>query len=74
MKSSCGRCKNKLCASKISIFGNLNHDELLEIIKMTGHKDYHRGETIFLEGAEAKTLYLVNEGKIKLYKYTKDGY
>jgi len=40
---------------------------------MTGHNNYKKGETIFLEGDEAQTLYLINEGKIKLYKYTKDG-
>ena len=73
MKSGCERCKTKLCASKVSIFATLDNNELLEIVKMTGHKDYHKGETIFLEDTEAKTLYLVNEGKIKIYKYTKDG-
>jgi len=51
----------------------LNNDELLEIVNMTGHNNYKKGETIFLEGDEAQTLYLINEGKIKLYKYTKDG-
>lgn len=73
MKACCERCKTQLCASKVSIFANLNHEELVEIVKMTGHRDYHKGETIFLEDADAKTLYLVNEGKIKIYKYTKDG-
>lgn len=73
MKACCERCETKLCASKVSIFAALNNEELLEIVKMTGHRSYHKGETIFLEDAEAKTLYLVNEGKIKIYKYTKDG-
>ena len=73
MNCSCDRCKNKLCASKVSIFSTLNDEELLEIIKMTGHNDYNKGDTIFLEGNEADKLYLINEGKIKLYKYTKDG-
>jgi len=73
MNPCCDRCKNKLCARKVEIFSNLNHNELLEIIKMTGHRNFKKGETIFLEGSEANTLYLVNEGKIKLFKYTKDG-
>ncbi len=73
MSCNCDRCKNKLCASKVPIFSNLNNDELLEIVNMTGHNNYKKGETIFLEGDEAQTLYLINEGKIKLYKYTKDG-
>ena len=73
MKTYCERCKTKPCASKVSIFSNLNQEELLEIIKMTGHKSYAKGETIFLEDTNAETLYLVNEGKVKLFKYTKDG-
>lgn len=73
MKTYCERCKTKLCASKVEIFANLNREELIEIIKMTGHRSYKKGETVFIEGAEAQTLYLVNEGKIKLFKYTKDG-
>ncbi|WP_026477215.1 Crp/Fnr family transcriptional regulator [Alkaliphilus transvaalensis] len=73
MKACCDRCKNKLCASKVSIFGNLNQEELVDIIKKTGHREYHKGENIFLEDTEAKTLYLVNEGRIKIYKYTRDG-
>ncbi|MFZ5968323.1 MAG: Crp/Fnr family transcriptional regulator [Bacillota bacterium] len=73
MKTCCERCKSQPCASKVSIFANLNREELIEIIKMTGHKNYHRGETIFFEEAEADTLYLVNEGKVKLFKYTRDG-
>lgn len=73
MGKQCDRCENRLCASKIAIFENLSKEELIGIIKMTGHRQYKKGELIFLEGSEASTLYLINEGKIKLYKYTKDG-
>lgn len=73
MKKGCERCRQKLCASKVSIFQNLSREELIEIIKMTGHTTYKKGETVFLEGMEASTLYLINEGKIKIFKYTKDG-
>ncbi|WZL72311.1 Crp/Fnr family transcriptional regulator [Clostridiaceae bacterium 35-E11] len=73
MKSCCERCAHQLCASKVSIFSNLNRQELIDIIKMTGHRSYKKGETVFMEGEEADTLYLIREGKIKLFKYTKDG-
>lgn len=73
MKSFCERCETRLCASKVEIFANLNREELMKIVEMTGHKEFDKGDTIFLEGTEANTLYLVNEGKIKLFKYTKDG-
>ncbi len=73
MKACCERCQTKLCASKVAMFSNLDNEELLEIVRMTGHKAYNKGETVFFEEANAETLYIVNEGKIKLFKYTKDG-
>ncbi len=73
MKKNCERCRNKLCASKVSIFSNLNREELIEIISMTGHERYEKGDSIFLEGVKANTLYIIHEGKIKLFKYTRDG-
>lgn len=69
----CNSCRGNLCASKVPIFENLNNEELLEIVKTINHKEYIKGDVIFAEGNLANTLYFVNEGKIKLYKYTKDG-
>lgn len=70
---SCNKCSGELCASKVYIFENLNRHELTEIVNIIDHKKYAKGDTIFLEGEAADTLYFVNEGRIKLYKYTKDG-
>lgn len=69
----CNSCRGELCASKVPIFENLNNEELLEIVNTINHKEYIKGDVIFTEGNIANTLYFVNEGKIKLYKYTKDG-
>jgi len=69
----CKDCKTSLCASKVAIFSNLSNQELIEIISMTGHEGYKKGDSIFFEGKEANTLFLINQGKIKLFKYTKDG-
>lgn len=69
----CNNCRGELCASKVPIFENLNNEELLEIVKTINHKEYIKGDIIFTEGNVANTLYFINEGKIKLYKYTKDG-
>lgn len=71
--SCCNRCSKKLCASKVPIFENLDCDELLEIVENIVHKQFNKGDTIFTEGSSADTLFFVNEGKIKLYKYNKDG-
>lgn len=69
----CNNCRGNLCASKVPMFENLNDEELLEIVEMINHKEYIKGDIIFSEDNIANTLYFVNEGKIKLYKYTKDG-
>lgn len=69
----CNNCRGNLCASKVPMFENLNNEELLEIVKMINHKEYIKDDIIFNEGNIANTLYFVNEGNIKLYKYTKDG-
>ena len=69
----CNNCRGNLCASKVPMFENLNDEELLDIVNMINHKEYIKGDIIFSEGNIANTLYSVNEGKIKLYRYTKDG-
>lgn len=69
----CNTCRGELCASKVPIFQNLNNEELLEVVKTINHKEYRKGDAIFTEGNIANTLYFINEGNIKLYKYTKDG-
>lgn len=72
-RNCCNHCRGELCASKVPIFENLNDEELLEIVKIINHKEYAKGDIVFSEGNVANTLYFINEGKIKLYKYTKDG-
>lgn len=73
MKKDCERCKNNLCAKKVGIFSYLTDDELIDIISMTGSKKFDKDENIFFEGEKSDTLYIINEGKIKLYKSTKSG-
>lgn len=73
MRNCCESCRKEVCAKKVPIFAALNEFELIDIVKKIVHKEFNKNDIIFSEGEEAKTLYFVNEGKIKLYKYTKDG-
>ncbi|RKD31934.1 Crp/Fnr family transcriptional regulator [Thermohalobacter berrensis] len=73
MKHGCLNCRGETCTRKVSIFSALSDEELREIASMIVRKNYEKGETIFLEGMESNTLYIVNKGRIKLFKYTKDG-
>ena len=68
----CGKC-SRFCASRVPIFENLDCNELEEIVEEIEHKTFDKGAMIFSEGSEANTLFFINEGKIKLYKYNKDG-
>jgi hypothetical protein len=47
MSCKCDRCKNELCARKVPIFSNLTNEDLVEIVNMTGHNNYKKGENIF---------------------------
>ncbi|MEF9952779.1 MAG: Crp/Fnr family transcriptional regulator [Clostridium sp.] len=73
MISVCDGCKKSGCTKKVSIFSTLNQDELRGIAIKLANELYKKGNTIFSEGDTGRTLYLVSEGKVKLYKYTSDG-
>lgn len=70
---SCQICIEKFCAYKVPIFNRMSCDELEEIFKLVEHKDYKKGEVLFQEGGETERLYILNEGRLKLYKHTKEG-
>lgn len=70
---SCGKCNHSLCAKKVPMFSFLSDDELIKIISMTGHKSYKKGEILCSEGEKSDTLFIINEGKVKISKFTKDG-
>lgn len=72
-KHTCSTCSNKLCVSKVPIFGALNNEDLLEIIKLTNHPTYKKGEYLCNEGDRLATLFIVNEGRVKLSKFNIEG-
>lgn len=69
----CVRCASNLCVEKVSVFASLSHDDMLEIVKMTGHKTYKKGEFLCHEGDTLAMLFIVNKGKVKLSKFNKEG-
>ncbi|MGG7177234.1 Crp/Fnr family transcriptional regulator [Clostridium paraputrificum] len=73
MKCCCSNCSKDICLKKVSLFNSLSDEELLDIRQNVVSKEYSKGDLIFREGSNGKTLYFINEGKIKLYKYTKYG-
>ncbi len=70
---ACATCNSKLCVSKVSVFGALNHEDLAEVVKLTKHPVYKKGEYLCHEGDVLATLFIVNEGRVKLSKFNVDG-
>lgn len=69
----CEKCTGKYCAKKVSIFSALEDDHVREIADMVIHRKYKKGQIIFFEGDLSDKLYIVNRGKVKIFKYTKEG-
>lgn len=69
----CYSCSGKHCVGKVSLFSSLNEEEMKEIKSLITRRKYKKGQIIFFEGDVSDKLYIVNSGKIKIYKYTKEG-
>ena len=71
---SCGQdVKEKLCIARVPIFNNLTFEEMMEIASLTKHREYKKGETIYLVGEKLASLYVINEGKVKISKISETG-
>jgi CRP-like cAMP-binding protein len=57
----------------VPIFQNIADSDIKKIEKIIQKKTFKEGEHIFAESDEGKELYIVNEGRIKIYKLSKDG-
>ncbi|MFA5523494.1 MAG: Crp/Fnr family transcriptional regulator [Tissierellales bacterium] len=69
----CNLCKGKYCAHKVSIFSVLTEEQLTKLTEKIVHKNFKKGQIIFFEGDISDKLYVINKGKIKIFKYTREG-
>ncbi len=69
----CPLCEKKYCSNKISLFSVLEEKDLDKITDLITHRTYKKGQVICFEGDISDRLYIISSGKIKVYKYTKDG-
>jgi len=70
---ACIGCSGRYCATKVSIFSILHEQDLKEITDMISRRHYKKGQIIFFEGDMSDKLYVINSGKVKIFKYTKEG-
>ena len=69
----CGTCRHKLCAQRVPIFSGLNEEELSHVADLIQRRQYLKGEIIQLEGSDADCLTIINQGKVKAFRYTQEG-
>lgn len=70
---SCAECTGKYCARKAPIFSVLDNLQLSDVMGMIQRRRFKKGQVIFFEGDVSDKFYIINKGKIKIYKYNKEG-
>lgn len=70
---ACEACTGRYCAKKAPIFSVLDSDQLVEVTSSIIRRKYKKGQIIFFEGDVSDKFYIINGGKIKIFKYTKEG-
>lgn len=70
---NCVKCTGKYCAKKVSIFSILEESQIEELVSKIITRQYKKGQLIFFEGDVADKLFIINRGKVKIFKYTKEG-
>lgn len=63
----------QMCISLVPIFNHLNTDNLREMAKATHSESYGRGEIIYHPGEPSEKLYIVHQGRVKIYRLSESG-
>lgn len=61
------------CVSLVPIFNHLREEQMDEIMKTAKSVTYKRGEIIYQAGSQSDSLYIVNKGKIRIYRLSDSG-
>ncbi|PFJ16617.1 Crp/Fnr family transcriptional regulator [Bacillus cereus] len=61
------------CISIVPIFNHLESGQMNEIMVVVQSISYKKGEIIYHAGDQADTLYIVNKGKVKIYRLSESG-
>lgn len=71
--SSTKEGNEKSCIEKVPIFSSLTPEEMVQVSVTTMHRQYRKGETIYLEGELSEKLFIINQGKVKISKLSEEG-
>jgi CRP-like cAMP-binding protein len=75
-QDNCPHCtgnRHKSCIEKVPIFSNLTTEEMIEVSMTAVQMKYKKGEIIYLEGELSEKLFVINTGKVKIYKLSEEG-
>lgn len=65
--------RNFWCVMGVNIFDALSPEEMRELNRYTKHRQYKRGEVIYLPGDPNTTVYLLKKGRVKLVHLDEHG-
>jgi CRP-like cAMP-binding protein len=73
--STCHHCNthHKSCVSIVPIFNHLEDEQMDEIVKTIKPGKYKKGEIIYSAGDQSDSLYIVNKGRIRIYRLSESG-
>lgn len=61
------------CVSLVPIFNHLEKDQMKKVMERVRSVPFKKGEIIYHAGDESDSLYIVNHGKIKIYRLSDTG-
>jgi CRP/FNR family transcriptional regulator, anaerobic regulatory protein len=68
-----GEGTHKACVSLVPIFNHLESQQMDEIMSTVQSAFFKRGEIIYHDGDRSDSLYIVNKGKVKIYRLSETG-
>jgi CRP/FNR family transcriptional regulator, anaerobic regulatory protein len=72
--SNCNHCcTHTACVSLVPIFNHLEEKQMDEIMMAVKSVSFLKGETIYHPGQQSDSLYIVNKGKIRIYRLAESG-
>jgi len=63
----------KSCISRVPIFNHLDEDKMKEISSLIESLSYHKGELVYQAGEPSDALYIISQGKMKIYRLSEQG-
>lgn len=70
----CDHCSHESsCITTVPVFKGMKEADLQQLRKVTRSRNFQKGAFIFREGEHSETLFVVNEGLIKLTKNSVEG-